>query len=509
MLNKNPLKGAIGYCRVSTRKQGEKDSSIPAQRADLSERAAADGFQLVRWFGEEQSGKTIDERLEMVKLIEWARKNKGQVKRLYVRDYKRFSRSQEDMFILFRELRKAGVEVVAISNPLTEDDAVNALLIGVYSGVGQMERMIYGRNVRSSQRNALCRGYWPFNRVPLALRRQRTTNHRGAHRFVLVINEEEAAVVRRIYTLYISGDGYKRIAAQFTKERVLGRTWNHRFIGRLIRNPVYRGAAAMNGSVLLEGAFPAVVSRETWRKAEAMRKARHRAPREVGRLNTGQNGVFVPVLRCGVCGGPMRVNRGGSERSGWKFYYACSRRFDDKESCTGLTARVDQLDPLLLDHIEDEVLTPENVRTVIEESVERLRATGGADAAAAREEIEERIADASAKLRKLAQAIADDTMAHEDVRSLSADLRSARDYAREELGALPPPRPIPSADEVDMEAFRRAIISRWRDKDTAVQRRALKSMIDEVVLSPGEALVRYSWRPESAEYTHQAPPGPP
>jgi hypothetical protein len=97
----------------------------------------------------------------------------------------------------------------------------------------------------------------------------------------------------------------------------------------------------------------------------------------------------------------------------------------------------------------------------------------------------------------------------EDVALHSAPLRKIREAAREQLAALPEPKPIPTVDEVDPEAFRRHVLEAWRSKDIRVQRKALARLIDEVTLLPGKAVVRYSWKTDADAYTYQEPYGPP
>jgi hypothetical protein len=64
---------------------------------------------------------------------------------------------------------------------------------------------------------------------------------------------------------------------------------------------------------------------------------------------------FTPHLRCGSCGSAIHVSAGGNaQKRTWPHY--CRTRSDNREACTGISARVEALDQLLLDRIESELL---------------------------------------------------------------------------------------------------------------------------------------------------------
>lgn len=103
-----------------------------------------------------------------------------------------------------------------------------------------------------------------------------------------VINEEESAVVRKIYELYEKGLGYIKVA-NFLNEKGYGPrdggTWSFASVKNIIRNPVYKGDHVMNKYtkikvdgrkkqicnpkekwVVFENHHPAIVDRERWDK---------------------------------------------------------------------------------------------------------------------------------------------------------------------------------------------------------------------------------------------------
>jgi DNA invertase Pin-like site-specific DNA recombinase len=73
---------AVGYVRVSTRRQGHSGLGLDAQRDAINRFAAAEGYTISEWFEEWETGKgfdALDRRPELAKALAAARKAKGHV----------------------------------------------------------------------------------------------------------------------------------------------------------------------------------------------------------------------------------------------------------------------------------------------------------------------------------------------------------------------------------------------------------------------------------------------
>ena len=78
-------------------------------------------------------------------------------------------------------------------------------------------------------------------------------------------------------------------------------------------------------------------------------------------IRTGEHGLLTPWLRCGSCGGRIRVNPGGQPNKR-TYLYNCASRIESTNSCPGISIRVEKLDRLVLDAIESQILTPDNLQ---------------------------------------------------------------------------------------------------------------------------------------------------
>ncbi len=513
---------AVAYIRCSSDRQARQESSLPAQRAEINARAAADGASVLKWFEDDGiSGKNVEDRPGMEELLAYVAAHRADIDRMYVYDSKRMARNKADAFAIRLQLRKAGVKLVALAQPSVEDEAANALLESVWDGVAEMERIDLARVVRRGQRQSLIDGWWPYPRPPYGFRIVGAETTRGARRFRLEPDPDTSDVVRKVFALYLAGNGSKNIAsildreglsppsrADTPKQRVQG--WRAKHVKLIVENPACWGAGCWDGEVVNERHHAAIVPRETWEEAQKLATARARTPSELSSLNTAksEHGVFRPWLRCGECGGTMLLNRGGTpQRRIW--YYTCSTRAQNNASCRGLTAKADELDAALVDTIESDVLDLGNIRRLIESSIAQMSEGANRELAERRATLEKRIEEVSAEMARLTIAISRGVLDVEDARPLTEPLRRRRDELRAELGALPSPQRIPTVDEVNPDRFRQRVAERWRSKDVTVQRKALDRLLVEVVLKPGTALIRYAWKAVPPGYTYQDPDGPP
>ena len=516
---------AIAYVRCSSARQAEKESSLPAQRAEIERRAKQEGYTIIRWYKDAGiSGKSIEGRPGVQALLEPLErkrdKNPEGIQRLYIYDSSRLARNRAEMFYVRGVLHKANVQLIAITQPSVEDAAANAILESVWDGIAEAKRLQLAKDVRRGQRQALVDGWWPHNKAPFGYRIIGEANQHGIKRFKLLPDPDQATVVRHVFDLYLGGLGFKRIAARLDEEgtpapsrrdkaKGLVKGWRAKHVSTIVKDQRYTGVALWDDEVVCKDHHLALIDGETFQQAQDKRAARRRSP-SVRSRNTARSerGLFRPWLRCGHCGSTVTLNRGG-KNGNYYWYYVCSTRAANKASCPGINVRTDALDEALLATIEQDVLTPERVRALIEDTLERMREDAGGEVEEARKMLEARIADTSAKLSRLVELVANGAMELEDVGIHSKPLREIREMARERMAALPDPKPVPHIDDVDPELFRQRVLEAWRHKDIVVRRKALERLIVKVVLKPGVARIQYAWKAESDEFNYQDPHGPP
>ena len=158
----------------------------------------------------------------------------------------------------------------------------------------------------------------------------------------LVINEEEAKIVRRIFKEFLGGKGTPLIAKGLTKDKrktARGNTkWTSDAVLKLIKNEKYCGHALCQKSVTLDplshkrvrnenhkpqyfirNHHPPIVSEEDWNTAqkELERRSRMRHdPDGKYRSCYSSKAPFSNMLFCGECGVPVHRRRLSSKKDG-------------------------------------------------------------------------------------------------------------------------------------------------------------------------------------------------
>ncbi len=127
------MKAAI-YARVSSERQ-DVDLSISAQRRALYEYASRNDYQVVSEFIDEAESGTTAARPEFRRMIAMARHDKRPFDAVLVWKYSRFARSREDSIIFKAMLRRIGMQVISITEPV-DNSATGKLMEAIIECYG-------------------------------------------------------------------------------------------------------------------------------------------------------------------------------------------------------------------------------------------------------------------------------------------------------------------------------------------------------------------------------------
>ena len=178
------------YCRVSTEKK-EQQESLQHQKDFFTEYARRNGHELVRLYADEGiSGTSLKKREEFKRLLRDA--ELGLFELVGVKDVSRFARNTVDALQSVRRLKALGINTLFINASMTSiGDGEFALTL--FSAMAQEESNNLSKRVKWGKRINAEKG-----RVP-----PRVFGYDKVDNFTLAINEQEARIVRRIFSLYI------------------------------------------------------------------------------------------------------------------------------------------------------------------------------------------------------------------------------------------------------------------------------------------------------------------
>lgn len=342
---------AVLYSRVSSQGQADTGVSIEMQEAMARERCQREGWEFVGIFTDVMSG-TKDARPELLRLESEAKQKRFQIVIVYKTD--RLARSLLKLLTIAGQFSDLGIMLVSLTEPIdfsTELGKLNMAFLGI---AGQMEAQNASVRVRDALRLMAARGDHPGNPPPLGYRF--TEGNKG-----LEVNPDEAPIALAVFETYLAERTYRAAAASLNRagyRTKRGGSFNASAVRTIITNPAYRGAmvwgrfrTVKNSKgqrrivpeppekwVVREDAIPAIVSRETWDRAQAIaegNKGKH------PRLLHGQkHHAWSGLIRCVGCGRAAAVSismgyrrKSDGERKPQVAYECSTKRNHGKELC--------------------------------------------------------------------------------------------------------------------------------------------------------------------------------
>ena len=339
---------AVAYARYSS--AGQRDVSIDQQLSDIRAFAGREGYTIVHEYADHaRSGfKRTDARSEFQSMM--AAADKGSFDTVIAWKVDRFGRNREESAIFKGRLRQRGVRVVYAMEPIP-DGAAGVLLEGMLEATAEW----YSRNLSEN----VSRGMLDNARKCLWNGAQLYGFRKGPGGS-FQIEEQEAALIRRMFSLYLQGYSFSRVAEALNIDGLRtprGNLFDSSFIKRIINNDRYTGVYRW-GSIVTPDGIPAIVSKSDFERAQTMKNktARHVNQGGTDYLLTGK--AF-----CGICGAPLIGDSGTSHTGASHFYYTCRDR-KNKKSCTLKTCRKEELEKTVIDFVFDYCLTGKVKETI-------------------------------------------------------------------------------------------------------------------------------------------------
>ena len=412
-----PLRAAL-YLRVSTARQAEHDVSIPDQKRQGEAYCASRGYQLVETYVEPGASATNDRRPEFQRMIEAGTSKPAPFDVVVVHSFSRFFRDAFDMEFYVRKLAKNGVKLLSITQEIG-DDPVHQMMRQIMALFDEYQSKENSKHVMRALKENARQGFWNGSLPPIGYRVVAAEQRGAKTKKKLEIDPLHAETVRLIYRLALHGDGakgqmgVKNIVSYLNSRRIFtrdGGRWGIGQVHRILTRRTYMGEHEFNKrskskalkpvSEIVVVPVPPIIDRETYDAVQALLKARH--PTVTPSAVISGPTMLTGLIHCAKCGGAMtiRTGKGGRYR-----YYACSMKArQGPTACEGMVVPMDKLDDLVASHLEDRLLQPERLETILatvldrrQERSERQHEHIG--------ELNRRAAESEARLKRLYDAI--------------------------------------------------------------------------------------------------------
>lgn len=323
-------KRIAAYCRVSSSSE-EQLHSYAAQVKFYTEMLTADkSCELVGVYADEGvSGTSVKKRPRFMEMIEDCRA--GKIDSIVTKSVSRFGRNTVDTLVYTRELKALGIDVYFEKENLHSTSPDGELLLTLMAAFAESESVTMSENISWGFRKRYAEG--DLRSLPIHNLYGLDRNAEGE----IVIIEEEAKIVRRIYDEFLAGQNTQFISdmlnADVVSTRHKGAVWYNKTIINILQNEKYSGdvlfqktfspgplsKCVKNRGELpqywLEDAIPAIIDKKLWRitQYEYRRRAKktmvHQCPEYpfIGRFYCGQCGRPVIQYSCRGIGGIMNI----------------------------------------------------------------------------------------------------------------------------------------------------------------------------------------------------------
>lgn len=372
------MQRAAIYARYSDDKQSER--SIDDQILLCRTRAAQDGCEVVSVYSDAaKSGASIFGRDGLMQMMADSSKDKFDV--LYVEAFDRLAREMSELMDLKRRLSFKSIRIRAIHDG--DDSTINVALRGLFAQLYREDLAAKThRGLSGRVRDGLSGGGQSYGYRP-------DQSKKG----VLVIHDEEAAVVRRIFREYSQGKSPRAIAVGLNDDGIpgpRGARWSAGTINGsaarqngILHNSLYIGERIWNRNRFVKDPDTGkrisrlnpeaewqrvnvpelrIVTDEEWIVAQKVRGERITNFGELAGKRRPKR-LLSGLLKCGACGAGMSI--GGKDKSG-RYRVRCSGHAERGTCPDPKTFYLDTVEDLVLSGLLKQLREPDHLKLYIE-----------------------------------------------------------------------------------------------------------------------------------------------
>ena len=430
-----------GYARVSTDRL-EQETSYEAQLDYYTKFIKShDNWEFVGMYSDEGiTGTNTFKRDGFNRMIDDAMD--GKIDLIVIKSVSRFARNTVDALSYVRKLKSVDCEVFFEKENLWSLDPKVEMMLTIMSSLAQEESRSISENTRWGKRKNNADGkvtlsythFWGYDKGPDG---------------TMVINEEEAKVVREMFALYLQGYSPYKIAKQFTErgiKTITGRdVWAGSTILSMLKNEKYKGDALLEKSYVkdfltkervrnkgevkqyyVEGDHEPIIDPKVFDMVQEEIKRRSR----MGHCSGGY--AFSSKVVCGDCGGFYGPKLWHSTDKYRKVVWQCNQKFKRKDGKCGTPTLTEP-------ELKRAVVKAENAR--LDEKKEAIAAAKDLramllDNAALEAEAVGLQAEADALSESIDRAIRQNQMVLQDQAAFQAKEQELRDRYKAKLDAL-------------------------------------------------------------------------
>jgi DNA invertase Pin-like site-specific DNA recombinase len=290
----------------------------------------------------------------------------GLIDMIVVYKIDRLSRSLFDFSKIIELFEKQNVSFVSVTQSFNTSTSAGKLMLNILLSFAQFERELTGERIRDKFASSLKKGMWMGGVVPLGYEVQNRK---------LVINEDEAKIIRFIYSEFVKTESYCLIAQSLnqlghrtkikklkTGETIGGHMFAPQAVFRILRNPYYKGCVIHKDNVY-PGEHEAIIEEETWNRAQEI-FAKHAEGKKPPKPSSSP-ALLSGLLRCAACDCLMSATSARKNGNISYYYYTCRKHLKYK-TCKSLykTVPAEVLERNVIDEVLRIIKSPEIIMKI-------------------------------------------------------------------------------------------------------------------------------------------------
>lgn len=337
-----PKLRVAAYCRVSTDTDEQMESlETQIKHYESYIRANPEWNYAGIYYDEGISGTKKEKRPELLRMI--ADCENGNIDFIVTKSISRFARNTTDCLELVRKLQSLGIFIYFEKENINTGEMESELMLSILSGIAENESVSIAENNKWSVRRRFQNGTYKISNPPYGY---------DSVDGKLVVNKEEAKVVRFIFDEILSGKGCGKVAKALNhrglkgkrgglwrSSTIRGMAYNEKYVGDTLFQKTYTDEHfnhhRNNGEkeqYLIHNHHEPIISRKDFEAAQAV-IAQHAREKGVEK-RSGKSRDRYPFSRkiiCGNCGGTFKrcIHASGKHRIAW----CCTTHLADITAC--------------------------------------------------------------------------------------------------------------------------------------------------------------------------------
>ena len=319
-------KRVAAYCRVSTDSEEQLTSYQNQMRVYTEMIAANKEWEFAGLYADEGiSGTRADKRPEFQRMIRDCQN--GKIDYIITKSVSRFARNTVECLEYVRSLKAQGIGIFFEEQNIDTLKNESELYLVIYAGFAQSESESISKHITWTYRKK-------FEEGKVSFQYKNFLGYRKGADSQPEVVPEEAAIVERIYEMFLAGQPVKVIAQTLQAEKIeipgKNLSFSKNMIMNILRNEKYCGDCILQKTVtvdcisktrkvnqgeapmyIVENNHPAIISREVFNRAqeELIRRQALRAKSDKTSITaTGKYSKYAltEVLQCAECGSRYR-----------------------------------------------------------------------------------------------------------------------------------------------------------------------------------------------------------